>query len=181
MGIQIIKNQADFLSMGIMLINEFSHKICPVNFGTLLSGFRRALAISWFKSYENVRGPISLILCIIPERLPRLGWQRGTDFTNQLGRHCIHTHLRTLGIIIRRDLSGSGLLTIVCKRFLIRELEDRFESQSRASRSGIALGVSPSGVSPQVVDHRLESATIPRPIAIAKGAKQLREGVGGGH
>src|SRR5467141_390992 len=82
---------------------------------------------------------------------------------------------------IRRDLSGSGLLTIVCKRFLIRELEDRFESQSRASRSGIALGVSPSGVSPQVVDHRLESATIPRPIAIAKGAKQLREGVGGGH
>src|SRR6266446_8443929 len=82
---------------------------------------------------------------------------------------------------IRRDLSGSGLLTIVYKRFLIRELEDRFESQSRASRSGIALGVSPSGVSPQVVDHRLESATIPRPIAIAKGAKQLREGVGGGH
>src|SRR5712664_2474742 len=83
--------------------------------------------------------------------------------------------------LIRRDLSGSGLLTIVCKRFLIRELEDRFESQSRASRSGIALGVSPSGVSPQVVDHRLESATIPRPIARAKGAKQLREGVGGGH
>ena len=33
MGIQIIKNQADFLSMGIMLINEFSHKIGPVNFG----------------------------------------------------------------------------------------------------------------------------------------------------
>src|SRR6266446_5291151 len=86
-----------------------------------------------------------------------------------------------LSLHIRRDLSGSGLLTIVCKRFLIRELEDRFESQSRASRSGIALGVSPSGVSPQVVDHRLESATIPRPIAIAKGAKQLREGVGGGH
>src|SRR5467141_20364 len=86
-----------------------------------------------------------------------------------------------LRLHIRRDLSGSGLLTIVCKRFLIRELEDRFESQSRASRSGIALGVSPSGVSPQVVDHRLESATIPRPIAIAKGAKQLREGVGGGH
>src|SRR5712691_9267837 len=57
---------------------------------------------------------------------------------------------------IRRDLSGSGLLTIVCKRFLIRELEDRFESQSRASRSGIALGVSPFGVSPQIVDHRLE-------------------------
>src|SRR5436309_15921382 len=98
MGIQIIKNQADFLSMGIMLINEFSHKIGPVNFGTLISDFRIALATEWFKSYENVSGPISLLRCIIPERLPRLGWQRGTDFTKQLGRHFIHTHVRTVGI-----------------------------------------------------------------------------------
>src|SRR6266481_9900345 len=79
---------------------------------------------------------------------------------------------------IRWDLSGSGLLTIVCKRFLIRELEDRFESQSRASRSGIALGVSPFGVSPQIVDYRLEGATIPRPIAMAQGAKQRRQVIG---
>src|SRR5436309_13973929 len=51
--------------------------------------------------------------------------------------------LRVQDMFIRRDLSSSGLLTIVCKRLLIRKLEDRFESQSRASRSGIALGVSP--------------------------------------
>src|SRR5712691_3610345 len=82
---------------------------------------------------------------------------------------------------IRRDLSSNGLLTIVCKRLLIRKLEDRFESQSRASRSGIALGVSPLGVSSQVEDHRLEGATIPWPIAIAQGAKQLRQVIGGGH
>ena len=83
--------------------------------------------------------------------------------------------------IIRRDLSGSGLRIIVCKRLLLRELEDRFESQSRASRSGIALGVSPPGVSPQVVDHHLEGATIPRPITMAQRAKQLRQVIGGGH
>src|SRR2546422_11304855 len=82
---------------------------------------------------------------------------------------------------IRRDLSGSGLRIIVCKRLLIRELEDRFESQSRASRSGIALGVSPPGVSPQGVDHHLEGATIPRPITMAQRAKQLRQVIGGGH
>src|SRR5712691_6214978 len=75
---------------------------------------------------------------------------------------------------IRRDLSGIGLLIIVYKCLLLRELEDRFESQSSASRSGIALGMSPSGVFPQVVDHRLEGATIPRPIAVAQSAKQLR-------
>src|SRR2546428_13455779 len=82
---------------------------------------------------------------------------------------------------ICRDLSSNGLLTIVCKRWLIRKLEDRFESQSRASCSGIALGVSPFGVSSQVVDHLLEGATIPWPIAIAQGAKQLRQVIGGGH
>src|SRR5438552_10548731 len=69
---------------------------------------------------------------------------------------------------IRRDLSGSGLLIMVYKCSLLRELEDRFESQSSASRSGIALGMSPSGVFPQVVDHHLEGATIPRPIAVAQ-------------
>src|SRR6266850_4375395 len=82
---------------------------------------------------------------------------------------------------IRRDLSSNGLLTIVCKRLLIRKLEDRFESQSRASRSGIALGVSPFGVAPQVSDHGFEGSTIPRPIAMAQGAKQLRQVIGGGH
>src|SRR5206468_8279400 len=86
-----------------------------------------------------------------------------------------------LCFLIRRDLSSNGLLTIVCKRLLIRKLEDRFESQSRASCSGIALGVSPFGVSSQVVDHLLEGATIPWPIAIAQGAKQLRQVIGGGH
>src|SRR4030095_2187364 len=84
----------------------------------------------------------------------------------------------TFMLHIRRDLSGSRLLTIVCKRLLLRELEERFKSQSKASRSGIALGVSPFGVSPQVVDHRLEGATIPRPIAMAQGANQCRQVVG---
>src|SRR5438128_3641037 len=82
--------------------------------------------------------------------------------------------LSVMSAIIRRDLSGSGLLIIVYKCSLLREWEERFESQSSASRSGIALGMSPSGVFPQVVDHHLEGATIPRPIAVAQSAKQLR-------
>src|SRR6266700_5175729 len=88
---------------------------------------------------------------------------------------------RVLRFLICRDLSSNGLLTIVCKRLLIRKLEDRFASQSRASCAGIALGVSPFGVSSQVVDHLLEGATIPWPIARAQGAKQLRQVIGGGH
>jgi hypothetical protein len=82
---------------------------------------------------------------------------------------------------ICRDLSGSGLLTIICQRLLLRELEDRFASQSSASRSGIALGVSPFRVAPKVVDQHLEGATIPRPIAMAQGAKHVWQGRGRGH
>jgi len=44
---------------------------------------------------------------------------------------------------------------------LIRELEDRFKSKSRASGSIITLGMSPFGVFPQVLDHGLEGASIP--------------------
>src|SRR5712691_2263772 len=96
---QMIKHKTHFLRMGIMLINERLHKVGPVNFGALISHLGRALASEWFKGYENMSRSIALLFCIIPERLPRLGWERSTDFSKQLGRHFIHAHLRTLGII----------------------------------------------------------------------------------
>ena len=68
--------------------------------------------------------------------------------------------------IIRRYLSGSGLLAIVHTRFMIIKFEDGFESQPGASCSGIPLGVSPFGVTPQVADHGVESPTVPGSIAI---------------
>src|SRR2546426_9022162 len=67
---------------------------------------------------------------------------------------------------IRRYLSGSGLLAIVHTRFMIIKFEDGFESQPGASCSGIPLGVSPFGVTPQVADHGVESPTVPGSIAI---------------
>jgi hypothetical protein len=42
---------------------------------------------------------MSLILCVISSRLPRLSWERSTDFANQLGRHFIDTHVGTLSVI----------------------------------------------------------------------------------
>src|SRR5256712_11584780 len=68
--------------------------------------------------------------------------------------------------LIRRYLSGSGLLAIVHTRFMIIKFEDGFESQPGASCSGIPLGVSPFGVTPQVADHGVESPTVPGSIAI---------------
>ena len=99
MGIKIIHHEADFLCMRIMLIHKFLDKVGPINFCPLLSDFGMTLTSSWFKSHKNVCGPNSLILCIISQRLPRCRWKRSTDFTNQLGRHFIHTHLRTLRIV----------------------------------------------------------------------------------
>jgi hypothetical protein len=82
---------------------------------------------------------------------------------------------------IRKYLSGDGFLTTVNKYLIFRELKDRFESKSRSSGSGIPLGMSSLSVSPQIAHHGTEGATIPRPIAIAQGAKQVRQSIGRGH
>jgi hypothetical protein len=61
---------------------------------------------------------------------------------------------------IHTDLSCRWLLTVVLKLFLTRELEDRFEPQSRSSNSIIAFGMSPFGVFPQVRNHGLKGLPI---------------------
>ena len=75
---------------------------------------------------------------------------------------------------IRTDLSGRGLFTVILQRLLSRELEDRFESKSRASCSTITLGMSPFGVFSQVRDHGLEGPAIPGPITVAQSPKEVR-------
>src|SRR5688500_4998753 len=82
---------------------------------------------------------------------------------------------------ICKYLSGNGFLTTVNKHLIFRELKDRFKAQPGASGSGISLGVSPLGVPPQIAHQGAEGATIPRPIAIAQGAKQVGQGIGRGH
>ena len=98
-GIQIVHHEANLLHVGIMLINQFFDKVRPIHFGALLSDFGLPLACSWFKSYKNVCCPIPLVLCVIPQWLPRFSWERNTHFPNQLRRHFVHTHLGTLRVI----------------------------------------------------------------------------------
>src|SRR5882724_11484479 len=83
-----------------------------------------------------------------------------------------------LARFIRRYLSGNRFPAVVHQRFMIRQFKDRFESQLSASRSCITLGVRPLGIAPQITDHGFEGSLIPRPIAIAQGAKQFRQDIG---
>jgi hypothetical protein len=99
MGMQSVHHEANFLPMGIMLINQFLDKVCSIYLCPLRSDFGIPLASSGFKSHKNIGSAISLLLSVISQWLARLSGQRGTDFTNQLGRHFIHTHLRALRII----------------------------------------------------------------------------------
>jgi hypothetical protein len=99
MGMQIVHHEADFLDMRILLIHKFLDKVRPINFRSLIRDFCRPLSSSRFKSHKNVCRTISFICRVISERLPRLGWQRSTDFPYQLGRHCIYAHLGILGVI----------------------------------------------------------------------------------
>jgi hypothetical protein len=98
-GMQIIHHQTKFFHMRIMLVNTRLKKVRPVNFCALLRDFGSPLSSSRFTSHANVGRAISCICCVISERLSRLGWERSPDFTDQRGRHCIYTHLGTLGVI----------------------------------------------------------------------------------
>ena len=94
-----------------MLINKFLDKVCPINLGPLCSDFGMTLTSSWFKSHKNVCGPISLILCIISQRLPRLSRERSTDFTNELGVWLFRndTELNKINILQRNMLEKRPL------------------------------------------------------------------------
>jgi hypothetical protein len=85
--------------MAIMLVNEYVDKVGPINLGALIRYLGRAVTCSWLKSEKHIGRTIALLLGSISAWFPRLGWQRSTDFANQLGRQFIHTHLRTLGIV----------------------------------------------------------------------------------
>jgi hypothetical protein len=85
--------------MGIRLVNESLDKVSPINVGALLSSLGIALTCSWLKSEKTIGRTIALILGILSEWFPRLGWQRSPDVANQLDRHCIPTHVRTRGIV----------------------------------------------------------------------------------
>jgi hypothetical protein len=65
----------------------------------LRSDFGIPLTSEGFKSHQNIGSAISLLFSVISQWLARLSGERGTDCTNQLGRHFIHTHLRALRII----------------------------------------------------------------------------------
>ena len=112
MGIQMVQHEANLFHMGIRVINEFFDKVRPIHVRALLRHFGRPLPCSWFKSHKNVCGPVSLLLGVVPQELPRLSWQRGTHFPKQLRRQVVHTHLGALRIIRGfRDISDCFHLT----------------------------------------------------------------------
>jgi hypothetical protein len=84
-GIEMVQHQADFLHMRRRLINKSLDKMCPINFCPLLSDCGISLTNSWFKSDKNIGCPISFLLRVISQRLPRFGRERSTDFANERG------------------------------------------------------------------------------------------------
>ena len=99
MRMEIIHHEANFLCMRIMLINKFLDTMRPINVCPLLSDFGVSLPTQWFKSEKNVRCPISFLRSVISQRFSRFSWERRTNFTDQLGRHFIYTHVGTLRVV----------------------------------------------------------------------------------
>jgi len=99
MGMQIVHHEADVLHMGIMVIHQCLDKVRPIHLGPRRSDFGLPLTSSGCKTHTNIGRAISLRFSGISQWLARLSGERGTDCTNQLGRHCIQTPLRALRLI----------------------------------------------------------------------------------
>jgi hypothetical protein len=95
----MVQHEADVLHMRRMLINKCLYTMCPIHFWPLLSDFGVSWTNPWFKSDKTVRCPMSCIFCVIAQRLPRLSWERSTDFTSQVGRPCISTQMWALRVV----------------------------------------------------------------------------------
>jgi hypothetical protein len=99
MGIQIIHDQTDLLSVWRHLIHQRVHIVRKINFCPVIRYCSIALTTQWFKSEKDVCRTMPLIFCVLLTRFPRLGREGIADFPNELSRHVIATHLWTRWII----------------------------------------------------------------------------------
>jgi hypothetical protein len=118
MGRKIIHPEADLLYVRIMLSNKFLDKRGPINFCPLLRACGMTVTSSWFKSQKNVCCPLSLRRCRSAQRLPRCSWERSTNFTKQLGRQFLSTHVGRLRVL-RVFIEIYGFLPVADKGGLL--------------------------------------------------------------
>jgi hypothetical protein len=110
-GLELVHPQAHFLGVGIMLLNQFVAKACPIHLGPLRCDCAIPLTGSWLTGHTKVGDAIALLLCSLAQRLPRLSRERRTDCAKQLGGHCIETPLGTLSLL-RVFLHNSDLFHV---------------------------------------------------------------------
>jgi len=135
----------------------------------LLDTYHRRMESRWY-AFEPELGADHQSL----EHLIIEAEQRYTDIGTELAKHFVTQFHKTKHPIICTDLSSSGLLTVAFKPFLTRDLEERFEPESRASGSLITLGMSSFGVFPQIGDHGLKGTAIPGPITVTQSPEEFR-------
>jgi hypothetical protein len=75
----------------------------------MLGDLYMSLARQWFHFHKNFRHPIPNILVVFTSWLPRLAWDRITNFANQLFARFIHAHHRK-GRIVRQVVYLQNIL-----------------------------------------------------------------------
>jgi len=80
MGIEIVTNQNDPLSIWIMDADKLSHQMRPVDFGATSGYLEIATTSQRFKENEDVCRSLARVLIIYTLWLTRLCWQRCSPF-----------------------------------------------------------------------------------------------------
>jgi hypothetical protein len=97
--IAMVHHSTNFVHIRIMLLHQLTETIRPINRCALCCAFRVSVTHAWCQSHTNVGRPIALLLGVIPQGLPRHSRERSTDVPHHLGRHVIHTSVRTRRIV----------------------------------------------------------------------------------
>src|SRR5260370_2330777 len=99
MRVQIVHHQHDLFRAGVMHLDQFAHKVCPVDFGAPWPDLEKALPSQRFAGDKDVTAAIGIILIVDTLGMAWLHGQGLPQFRDQLFAPFIQTDVWTLLIV----------------------------------------------------------------------------------
>src|SRR5581483_7464617 len=99
MGVEIIEHQHNLLRFGIVNLDEFADKVCPIRFRPLFTHLEKAFTAQRFTGQKEAAGALPLVLIVKALWLSRLHWKWLAGLSQQLFTPFIQANLRKACII----------------------------------------------------------------------------------
>ncbi len=92
MRIEVVHHDHQFVRIGIVVLNQFSHEDRPIALGAPLSHLDDALAAQRFTRQKHTAKAVAFIFIILSSRMSHVHWLRFSQAVNQLFTAFVHTN-----------------------------------------------------------------------------------------